>query len=249
MTPRARRSGARGGLLLRCLALAAALSAGRAALPAPYDLLYSSTDAILAEFAVLAQRHPERVTWQPPVERSAQFSLGVATFGAPPPGAPRKPNVLIVFGEHARELITSDTALWLGRVLAGARPVDPCHQGLRIRTCGAELFSHPAPRRRRGRRAGSVAGGGGGCGGHRSQGRAAAAAARAVARRLGGGAAAERLHHARAGRGACAAHAARRVAARLTRRVAAMTTRRFRTRAARWRRGSCAAASRLRRWI
>ena len=159
MPPRARRCGA-GGDLLRCLAFVATLTFGRAALPPPYDLLYSSTDAILAEFAVLATRHPERVKWQPPVERGAKFSLGVATFGAPPPGAPRKPNVLIVFGEHARELITSDTALWLGRVLAGARLVGPA-QGCAFCAAHAraDLLSRPAPRRRGGCRAGSVAGG------------------------------------------------------------------------------------------
>jgi hypothetical protein len=123
MSPPARRRAA--GWPLRWLALAAALSLARAALPSPYDTLYASTDAILDEFAALAARHPERVTWQPPVESGAAFSLGVATFGASPPGAPPKPNVLIVFGEHARELITSDTALWLGRVLAGACRVAP----------------------------------------------------------------------------------------------------------------------------
>ena len=122
MTPRARRCASGGGLPLRSLAFAAVLTVACAALPPPYDALYSGTDAILDEFDALAARHPERVTWQPPVERGAGFSLGVATFGAPPPGAPRKPNVLVVFGEHARELITSDTALWLGRVLAGAPP-------------------------------------------------------------------------------------------------------------------------------
>ena len=116
MAPPPRR---RAASLLRCVAFAAASSLARAALPPPYDALYSGTDAILAEFAALADRHPARVTWQPPVESGAALSLGVATFGAPPPGAPPKPNVLIVFGEHARELITSDTALWLGRVLAG----------------------------------------------------------------------------------------------------------------------------------
>jgi hypothetical protein len=33
----------------------------------------------------------------------------------------QRPTVLLVFGEHARELITSDTALWLARALTGAR--------------------------------------------------------------------------------------------------------------------------------
>lgn len=121
MAPRARRRAAAASAL-RSLALCACLALARAALPAPYDALYTDTDAILGEFAKLAKRHPARVTWQAPSDESgASFALGVATFGAPKRGAPRKPNVLLVFGEHARELITSDTALWLGRVLAGAR--------------------------------------------------------------------------------------------------------------------------------
>lgn len=39
------------------------------------------------------------------------------------PGAPdplTKPVIFMLFGEHAREIITSDTALWFARVLAGA---------------------------------------------------------------------------------------------------------------------------------
>lgn len=31
-----------------------------------------------------------------------------------------RPVIFLLFGEHAREIITSDTAYWLGRVLAGA---------------------------------------------------------------------------------------------------------------------------------
>ena len=33
-----------------------------------------------------------------------------------------KPNILLVFGEHAREIISSDTALWLARTLTGTAP-------------------------------------------------------------------------------------------------------------------------------
>ncbi len=105
-----------------CAALLAALclAVASAALPEPFASIYHSTDDIMAEFAALAAGHPDVMTWQPPETSAGGDTLGVATFGAAtaPPDAP---NVLLVFGEHAREIITSDTALWLARALAGAR--------------------------------------------------------------------------------------------------------------------------------
>jgi hypothetical protein len=101
----------------------------------------------LTEFASLASRHADVMAWQPASEApadaaadAAQDTLGVATFAASPAGAPGgtaganaaaaaqagKPHVLLVFGEHAREVITSDTALWLARVLTGASRLRVC---------------------------------------------------------------------------------------------------------------------------
>ena len=102
-----------------------------AELPAPYASLYTSTAAIFAEFASLASRHPSLLSWTPPGAAQGEGgddSLGVATFAwrgdnatdeptAPPLEA--RPVLLLVFGEHAREIITSETALWLARALVG----------------------------------------------------------------------------------------------------------------------------------
>jgi len=98
----------------------------RCLLPEPYASLYHSTDSILGEFAALAQRHPDLLSWSPASEATGSLRLGVATFGlrGSDPQAQAafqaRPRLLLVFGEHAREVITSDTALWLARVLVGA---------------------------------------------------------------------------------------------------------------------------------
>ena len=98
----------------------------RPGFPAPYDALYHTTDDIEAEFAALAARHPELMTWAPGAESTNDATLGVATFGMRGAGGAAdtaaRPQVLLVFGEHAREIITSDTALWLARALTGAHP-------------------------------------------------------------------------------------------------------------------------------
>jgi hypothetical protein len=76
------------------------------------------------------------LTWTPPAEArlgdaTAIETLGLATFSAADVAdgddddaefvpIEQRPTVLLVFGEHARELITSDTALWLARALTGA---------------------------------------------------------------------------------------------------------------------------------
>jgi len=92
-------------------------------LPQPYLSLYHSTDFVLAEFARLAAAHPDVLTWTPPSasdDAGPAFALGVATFGRSRDAQNGHPTLLLVFGEHARELITADTALWLARVLTGA---------------------------------------------------------------------------------------------------------------------------------
>lgn len=83
----------------------------------------------MAEFAALALRHPDLLTWTPSEEAEAAVTLGAATFGLRGPEGPaqvaERPQLLLVFGEHAREIITSDTALWLARALTGAQAVQP----------------------------------------------------------------------------------------------------------------------------
>ena len=92
-----------------------AVAAG-ATLPEPYASLYHDTADVLAEFSALAARHADVMSWSPSVEGNTTVSLGVARFSA---GGAGVPTVLYVFGEHARELISSEVALWFARVLVG----------------------------------------------------------------------------------------------------------------------------------
>lgn len=87
---------------------------------------------MLSEFQSLAQHHPDLLQWTPPDESTtppSAFQLGVATFSSRSTGGgvstsqsevDARPKLVLVFSEHAREVITADTALWLARVLVGA---------------------------------------------------------------------------------------------------------------------------------
>jgi hypothetical protein len=96
--------------------------------PEPYASLYFTTDAVLSEFSHLAERHGDVLHWTPPNEEvspSAPYQVGVATFSVKGKGVTQtevdgRPKLVLVFSEHAREIITSDLALWLTRALVGA---------------------------------------------------------------------------------------------------------------------------------
>lgn len=83
---------------------------------------------MLSEFSHLAERHGDVLQWTPPnekVSRSTPYQVGVATFSVRGDGVTQatvdgRPKLVLVFSEHAREIITSDLALWLARVLVGA---------------------------------------------------------------------------------------------------------------------------------
>jgi len=49
-------------------------------------------------------------------DRPTGISVPLATLGRPP-GTPNAPRALFVFGEHCREIITTEVGLWLGRLL------------------------------------------------------------------------------------------------------------------------------------
>ena len=90
----------------------------------------ATSDEIFAEFARLAGA-PALVRWDssrsrapPSASASASASQGVgsvrvATITDASVPDERKARLLLVFGEHARELVTSELALWLARVLVG----------------------------------------------------------------------------------------------------------------------------------
>ena len=113
-------------LVLTPLARAQAAAAG--GFPEPYASLYFTTDAVLSEFSHLAQRHGDVLQWTPPnedVSPAAPYQVGVATFSVRGDGVSQaevdgRPKLVLVFSEHAREIITSDLALWLARTLVGA---------------------------------------------------------------------------------------------------------------------------------
>lgn len=65
-----------------------------------------------------SRRRP-RLTFSPSAGHTMEYMLA----GDFSPGAPdllTKPVIFMLFGEHAREIITSDTALWFARAVAGA---------------------------------------------------------------------------------------------------------------------------------
>ncbi len=76
--------------------------------------LYHSTDDILGSFTMLSTLYPERIKY----DKSGPFST--VTYGDSKFGETRKrAKALFVFGEHSRELITSEVAYWLGHALCG----------------------------------------------------------------------------------------------------------------------------------
>ena len=93
--------------------------------PASYDLsFYHRTDSLLETFTRLAD--PSRCAQRLTVDNihdqeDPSFQLRVATFAdAKKSQNPRTgPRVLINFGAHGRELITSEVALRLGQILCG----------------------------------------------------------------------------------------------------------------------------------
>ncbi|GBF92370.1 hypothetical protein Rsub_05572 [Raphidocelis subcapitata] len=96
-------------LLLLALALAHA--------PRPAACLYHTASETLHWFAHKARSHPERLNYTLLTDSFSGTAVPLATLGRPA-GAPGAPRVLFVFGEHCREVITSEVGLWLGRLLA-----------------------------------------------------------------------------------------------------------------------------------
>ena len=73
---------------------------------------YHTTDEILSDFSRMAEEHPRWLRWE-----RVEDSLDVATITDSEEPDDDKARLLLVFGEHARELITAELALWLARVL------------------------------------------------------------------------------------------------------------------------------------
>ena len=82
-----------------------------ARLPDPWSS-YHTTDEILSDFSRMAEEHPRWLRWE-----RVEDSLDVATITDSEEPDDDKARLLLVFGEHARELITAELALWLARVL------------------------------------------------------------------------------------------------------------------------------------
>ena len=72
----------------------------------------TTTDEILSDFSRMAEEHPRWLRWE-----RVEDSLDVATITDSEEPDDDKARLLLVFGEHARELITAELALWLARVL------------------------------------------------------------------------------------------------------------------------------------
>ncbi|KAF8060049.1 Carboxypeptidase B [Scenedesmus sp. PABB004] len=104
-----------GALARRRLAAAALLLAAAA----PAASLYHTSGELLHWFSATAAKHPGVMRFRDVRDYHSKTLLPLATItaGADVAPAPAKPAVLFVFGEHAREVITSEVGVWLARVL------------------------------------------------------------------------------------------------------------------------------------
>ncbi|KAI8467492.1 MAG: hypothetical protein J3K34DRAFT_35836 [Monoraphidium minutum] len=88
----------------------------------PAAALYHTASQTLHWFSHSAQKLPDRMKYSSLVDDHTGTAVPVAALGrrlgaARAPGAAPPPRVAFVFGEHCREVITSEVGLWLGRLL------------------------------------------------------------------------------------------------------------------------------------
>ena len=98
-------------VLMMAVLLCGLPRAAVARLPDPWSS-YHTTDEILSDFSRMAEEHPRWMRWERVGDR-----VDVATITDSEEPDDDKARLLLVFGEHARELITAELALWLARVL------------------------------------------------------------------------------------------------------------------------------------
>ena len=98
-------------VLVMAVLLCGVPRAAGARLPDPWSS-YHTTDEILSDFSRMAEEHPRWMRWERVGDR-----VDVATITDSEEPDDDKARLLLVFGEHARELITAELALWLARVL------------------------------------------------------------------------------------------------------------------------------------
>eukprot|EP00884_Botryococcus_braunii_P007354 jgi/Botrbrau1/1661/Bobra.116_2s0005.1 len=81
--------------------------------------LYHKTDFILETCKKTALKLPNRVRYEEIPDPLSDVSLPLVTITDFTTGENGKEVILIVAGEHSRELITSEIAFWLGKLLSG----------------------------------------------------------------------------------------------------------------------------------
>ncbi|GAX73946.1 hypothetical protein CEUSTIGMA_g1396.t1 [Chlamydomonas eustigma] len=80
---------------------------------------YSTLGDILHFYSHAALHHPELIKFKEIELQNNSLSLPLVTIANFSTVAPPKPVAVLVFGEHARELITTEVCLWLSKVLLG----------------------------------------------------------------------------------------------------------------------------------
>ncbi|KAK9841020.1 hypothetical protein WJX81_006161 [Elliptochloris bilobata] len=81
--------------------------------------MYHKTDQILDFFKKVSLKVPSRMRYEEIPDPESELSLPVITITDFATGEAGKEVLLLVGGEHARELITAEIAAWLGRLLTG----------------------------------------------------------------------------------------------------------------------------------
>ncbi|KAJ7109604.1 hypothetical protein O6H91_Y571400 [Diphasiastrum complanatum] len=85
--------------------------------------LYHRSDQLLQDISALVSRHPmmmtEKVWKSVVVGYSTEMTIVTVEPGGRRPNLERRLRVLLNFGQHARELVTSEVALRLLKILAG----------------------------------------------------------------------------------------------------------------------------------
>ncbi|KAK9866978.1 hypothetical protein WJX84_000427 [Apatococcus fuscideae] len=84
----------------------------------PWDV-YHKTDEIVGFFQAAAAEQPSRVRLEQHIDEATSDRLPVVTITDFASGEAGKEVLLLVAGEHGRELITSDIIYWLGKALSG----------------------------------------------------------------------------------------------------------------------------------
>eukprot|EP00793_Prasinoderma_coloniale_P000198 PRCOL_00005708-RA len=116
-------------LALACLAPAgAAAQASLRGAPRPCPDCYHSTDDVLGWLREASAAAPRYVTYEAfagdAADAALERTMPVVTLTDTSAPAAGKERVLMVFGEHSREVITSEVALWFVRAMLDAVGVD-----------------------------------------------------------------------------------------------------------------------------